>query len=144
MRSFLLPTLVVLAGCTQFETSPPDAPEKPVETTAPPPPANARTVEEFDTTSEAEREAAASTGSGGRLLGETVASLGDPGLPGFWMMTSLVQSETPGRLDYPAGGTSVEVTLIPTEGASARVSLAALRLLNAPLADLSTLEVYAR
>ncbi len=144
MRFFLLSSLVLLAGCSLFHE--PGAPEveKPPAVEAPPPPADARTVEEFDTTTEAERVAAVSSGSGGRFLGETVASLGDPGRPGFWMETPLVQSETPGRLDFPERGTRVEVTLMPTEGASSRVSLAALRLLEAPLADLSTLKVYAR
>ena len=112
--------------------------------TAPPPPPDARTVEDFDTTSQADRVAATSTSTGGTALGRTVASLGDPGRPGFWIMTPLVSSEQPGRLEYPLKGTSVEVTLIPTEGASSRVSLAALRLLEAPLADLSELDVFAR
>ena len=72
-----------------------------------------------------------------------MASLGDPAQPGFWMTTPLVTSERPGRLEYPLKGTSVEVTLIPSEAGSSRVSLAALRLLEAPLADLSELDVFA-
>jgi hypothetical protein len=79
----------------------------------------------------------------GRSLGTAIASLGDPSLPGFWMMTALVAEETQGRIEFPEKGTSAEVTLIPSDGGSARVSLAALRLLEAPLADLSELAVFA-
>ena len=113
-------------------------------TSAPPPPASARTVEDFDTTTRAERVAATTTDTGGRRLGRTVASLGDPTRPGFWIMTPLVDAEGAGRLEYPAKGTSVEVTLLPAEGGSSRVSLAALRLLEAPLTDLAELEVFAK
>ena len=145
MRYLGLASLVVFAGCAvveQIETGP-RAGDEAAGTSAPPPPENARTVEDFDTTSAAERTAAAATGDGGALLGRTVASLGDPAKPGFWMTTPLVTFERPGRIEYPQKGTKVEVTLIPSDGASSRVSLAALRLLDAPLADLSELDVFA-
>ncbi len=101
------------------------------------------TVEELDTTTAAERDAAVASGAAGRLLGQTVASLGDATTPGFWIETPLATAEGPGRLVYQASGRSVEVTLLPSEGGSSRVSLAAMRLLDAPLAGLPTLEVHA-
>jgi hypothetical protein len=151
MKPFsLAPVLFVVpfvSGCAmieQMETRTEGGAETPaVVTTAPPPPAAARTVEEFDTTTAEDRAAAAAPSSGGRSLGTAIASLGDPSLPGFWMMTALVAEETQGRIEFPEKGTSAEVTLIPSDGGSARVSLAALRLLEAPLADLSELAVFA-
>ncbi len=116
-----------------------DAPEL----AAPPPPASARTVEQFDTTTEPQRVAAATGVGGGKLLGTTVASLGDPSRAGFWIETPLVSARGTGRLVYPATGKSVEVELIPIGGGGSRVSLAALRLLEAPLTELPVLEVYA-
>ncbi len=59
--------------------------------------------------------------------------------------TTITYRQT-GRLVYPAKDTSVEVELIPTgdeRGAGSRVSLAAFRVLEAPLTDLPTLDVYA-
>ena len=110
--------------------------------TAPPPPPTATSVEEFDTTTVEQRASASEEKSGGRFLGTTVASLGDPTKPGFWIMTPLATGEGPGRAEFPAEGTSVSVTLIPTEGSS-RASLAALRVLGAPLGDLAELKIYA-
>ncbi len=143
MKYHALALLPLIAACSL-----PDLGERPssaptVATSAPPPPASARTVEDFDTTSTADRAAAARPSSGGTRLGTTVASLGDPAQPGFWIRTPLVSAEGKGRIEFPAKGTSAEVTLIPTEGGSSRVSLAALRLLEAPLTDLSELVVYA-
>lgn len=114
-----------------------------VETSGAAPPPSARTIEDFDTTTAEERTAAASVSSGGRRLGEAIASLGDAAAPGFWVMTDLVDAETPGRVTNLANGTSVEVTLLPGTSGSARVSLAALRLLDAPLTDLVTLDIFA-
>ncbi|MBO9464436.1 hypothetical protein J7443_04265 [Tropicibacter sp. R15_0] len=112
------------------------------------PPAGARTVEQFDTTTPEEREAAAvapvETG-GEKFLGETVASLGDPTKPGFWLETPLVSSPKQGRVMYTGSGKSAQVDLIPIEGpdtAGSRISLAAMRLIEAPLTDLPTIEVY--
>ncbi|SFP70769.1 hypothetical protein [Tranquillimonas alkanivorans] len=115
---------------------------------APPPPPAARTAEEFDTTTPEQRAAAAAPAQGGETrLGETVASLGDPGEPGLWIRTPLVEARQPGRIEYPATGKSAQVDLIPRDGpatAGSQVSLAALRLLEAPLTDLPTLVVYAQ
>jgi hypothetical protein len=116
---------------------------------APPPPETARTADEFDTTSEDEREAAAVTpAEGGEVLaGTTVATLGSPAQPGFWLETPLVSAAGPGRVVSKATGESVLVDLLPIEGpagAGSRISLAALRLLGVSLAGLHELEVYAR
>lgn len=121
-------------------------------TSAPRPPRGARTVAQFDTTSKAERAAATAppkpTGSAGgeKKLGRTIASLGSPTEPGFWLKTPLVDDPTPGRAVYTANGKSVKVDLIPIDGpatAGSRMSLPALRLLDAPLAGLPELEVFA-
>ncbi len=103
---------------------------------------DARTVEEFDTTSEEQREEAASVSAGGNVLGTTVASLGDAGQPGFWLETPLVDSPATGRVRNPETGRTVQVDLRPIQGGSSRISLAALRLLEAPLTELVTLEVF--
>ena len=128
-----------LSSCGQFEQA---EIRKPQLLTSPLAPSAAKTVEELDATTAAERDAAVALGATGRLLGETVASLGDATVPGFWVETPLATAEGPGRLVYPANGKSVEVALMPSEGGSSRVSLAAMRLLEAPLAGLPTLEVY--
>lgn len=113
------------------------------------PPANARTADEFDTTTDAERAAAveaAQGGSGDRDLGTTVASLGAAAEPGFWMKTPLVDAPGKGRVEYPAKGTSVAVDLIPIEGdpgSGSQMSLAAMRLLEADLTGLPEVRVFA-
>jgi len=148
MKRFFLLAPFVLAACDvmdQYAPQPgPAAPASIEEGAALPPPPDAQTVEEFDTTTAEERQAAATPSSGGALLGTTVASLGDAGAPGFWIETPLVSEVGRGRIRYPETGRSVEVELRPSEGGSSRVSLAALRLLEAPLTELVTLEVYRR
>lgn len=119
-----------------------------LQPTAPKPTTSAQTAEQFDTTTSAQRaEAVAATpASAERKLGTTVGSLGNPAEPGFWLKTPLVSAATEGRVVYPVNGKSVSVDLIPIDGpktAGSRVSLAALRLLGAPLAGLSELIVYA-
>ena len=116
-------------------------------TTAPKPPANARTVEDFDTTTTAERqEAAAAPAPAAEVkLGETIASLGDVSKPGFWLETPLVTAPAKGRIFFPGSGKSAQVDLIPIDGpatAGSRISLAAMRLIQAPLTDLPTIAVY--
>ena len=118
-------------------------------TDAPKPSQAAHTAEQFDTTTSAQRAEAveeAAQASGERKLGATIGSLGNPAEPGFWMKTPLVSTPSKGRVEYPATGKSVAVDLIPIEGpktAGSRVSLAALRLLGAPLTGLPDLIVYA-
>ncbi len=111
-------------------------------------PQGARTAEAFDTTTEAERAIAKAAAaeppeSAEQALGTTVASLGDPADPGLWLATPLVSGTRPGRLVYPETGESVLVELRPASGAT-RISLAAIRLLGAPLAGLPEIEVYGR
>lgn len=148
-----LPALVLpalLAACAQQSTgvaTPQPAPASSTGGATLRPPANARTEEQFDTTSAEERAAAASApASAERQLGKTVASLGDPAEPGFWLETPMVSSVTKGRVVYPATGKSAQVELRPIEGPASggsRISLAAMRLIGAPLTDLPTLTVYA-
>ena len=156
MKQILLPGLVALvAGCAAPAPQPqivvPDAgnqmrPQaRPAGATvvAPRPPANARTEEQFDTTTRAERAAAAAAPepAGERVLGDTVVSLGDVARPGFWLETALVSSPAKGRVVYGASGKSAQVDLLPIQGGS-RISLAAMRLIEAPLTDLPTVTVY--
>lgn len=111
----------------------------------PPPPPNARTVEQFDTTSAEDRAAAVAAPTGGeRRLGTTIASLGSPTDPGIWFKTPLVSDVTQGRVEYQ--GNSVNVELRPSGGAAgsgSQISLAAMRLIEAPLTGLPEVTVYA-
>lgn len=147
MRYILIPLLFALTACEVFEQMEQPAPQTDQATDTPgaasaPPPRNAQTVEQFDTTTDAQREAAATPSDGGTSLGETVGSLGDPALPGFWIETPLIDAPGTGRIVNVENGNSVEVELRPIDSGSARVSLAALRLLDASLTDLVTLDVY--
>lgn len=148
--------LVMLAGCGQIGALRPSAPAPadatPITTdvpaaNAPPPPRGAVTAEQFDTTTAADRAEAAAAPAvpGERRLGTTIASLGSPADPGFWAETGLVDAPVAGRLEYPANGTSVQVELRPSGGApgsGTRVSLAAMRVLGAPLTGLPELVVF--
>ncbi|MEM6303538.1 MAG: hypothetical protein AAF744_02400 [Pseudomonadota bacterium] len=115
------------------------------ETAAPPPPPAARTAEALDTTTPEQRAAAtAEPEAEGRALGTTVVSLGSPTEPGLWLKTPLVSEERQGRVTNPGNGKSSLVTLIPIDGpatAGSRMSLAALRLIDASLTDLTEVEV---
>ena len=135
----------VLSGCAVVEQveDTGQVPDTAAVGAAPPPPASARTVEDFDTTSAKDRAEAAAVSGQGRLIGETVASLGDPSMPGFWLVTPLVNDVTTGQVALAGSDAGVEVELRPGDGGSSRISLAALRLLGAPLTDLVTLEVFA-
>ncbi len=131
------------AGATTDQSRPQARPE----TIAVKPPANARSVEDFDTTTAAERKeaAAAPKPAGEQQLGETIASLGDVSKPGFWLETPLVTSPAKGRVFFPASGKSAQVDLIPIDGlatAGSRLSLAAMRLIEAPLPALPTIQVF--
>lgn len=111
----------------------------------PPPPPTARTVEQFDTTTQEDRAAAVAPPTGGeRRLGTTIASLGSPTDPGIWFKTPLVGAVTQGRIEYQ--GKSVNVELRPSGGAAgsgSQISLAAMRLIEAPLTGLPEVTVYA-
>ncbi|MFT4013445.1 MAG: hypothetical protein QM682_08575 [Paracoccus sp. (in: a-proteobacteria)] len=106
----------------------------------------ALSVAQLDRASQAERAQAAAAPSGGeRRLGTTVASLGDPSLPGFWVKTPLVDAESAGRVVNPATGKSSKVRLIPLggpPGGGSQVSLSTLQMLGASLTDLPTLELF--
>ncbi len=109
---------------------------------------DARTVEEFDTSSAEERMTAIrnSTVGAEQNIGGTIASLGNVAKPGFWLETPLVSEPVRGRVVYPVTGKSVAVDLIPIDGPStggSRISLPAIRLLGAPLTSLPELTVYA-
>lgn len=107
--------------------------------------AAAESAAALNTTTGSERAAAAAAPvAAEQRLGTTVASLGDPSQPGFWVKTPLVQSETNGRIVNPANGKSAKVRLIPLGGAGggSQVSLPALQLIGVSLTDLPTLEIY--
>ena len=110
-------------------------------------PKAAKTAEEFDVTTAQEREAAAAVPAAGaeKRLGLSVASLGDPTQAGFWIKTPLVSAPGKGRVVYPGNGKSVNVDLIPIEGAASagsRLSLAAFRIIEAPLTELPEVEIF--
>jgi hypothetical protein len=150
MRGLLRMGLVLaLAGCAQLGIGPKT--EAPASMPAPgriapAPKPTANTAAAFDTTTAAQRaEAAQKPATGEAKLGVTIASLGDPTDPGFWMRTGLVSVESKGRIENPKTGKSAKVTLIPTgkpAGAGSEVSLPALRLLEVPLTELPELTVY--
>lgn len=106
-----------------------------------------RTAEALDTTTAAERSAAAEAAAraGGQALGQTLAGLGAPGEPGFWLVTGLVDRVRPGRVRAPSGA-ALAVELRPSggpAGGGGQLSLAAIRALGLPLTELTTLEVFA-
>lgn len=169
MRLGLVVILPVLAlgGCAELATdpaqppapvrsaSPPDAPARVVPTlsagaTGRAPlsrPAAAR-PEAYDQSTAEQRAAAAArpTSAEARLLGSTIASLGDPAQQGFWIRTSLAKAPGKGRLVDPSSGKSVNVDLIPRDGpetAGSQVSLAAMQMLGVSLTGLPRLEVFA-
>jgi len=120
-------------------------PADPVLTSAPPPARTANTQAALDTTTAAQRkQAAAPVAAASKSLGTTIASLGSPTEPGFWLKTPLVKSETKGRVTNKANGKSSAVTLIPIAGPAtggSRLSLPAMRLIGASLTELTELDV---
>lgn len=142
----------LVAGSAESEAVRPAArPEGMSSTQAVKPPSGARTAAQLDTTSNAEKKAAvvaaqeAAASGDGKALGSTVASLGDPTEPGLWIKTPLVSSAAKGRVVYPKNGKAVELDLLPLDGpktGGSRMSLAALRVIEAPLTDLPTVEVF--
>ncbi len=110
------------------------------------PPRDAVTVEQFDTTSAADRAAAADAQAVAHEvnLGVTIASLGSPAKPGFWLETPLVDAPAKGRV-VAENGEAVLVDLVPLDapdGAGSRISLAALRLLGVGLTGLHEMTVF--
>lgn len=147
---------LLLAGCADLKMPQfgkrPSAPQSAIseplplptpELSAPPPKPGARTVETLDTTTDEQRKAAtAATVPAGGSLGKVVVTLGDPTTPGFWLRSSLVSAPVPGVI-RTAGGVTVQVDLMPGEGA-AQLSLAAFRAAGLSLTDLPTVEVLKR
>ncbi|MBT8153682.1 hypothetical protein KMP13_07190 [Epibacterium ulvae] len=73
--------------------------------------------------------------------GSTVASLGDPGVPGLWLETPLVSQAGSGRV-RTANGSSLVLTLKPLDGAGGSLlSIDAMRALGVPLTELVELSV---
>ncbi|WP_264213067.1 hypothetical protein [Leisingera thetidis] len=73
----------------------------------------------------------------------TVASLGDPSLPGMWMETPLVAAEQQ-ALVRSSRNTQVVLTLKPIPGAEtggSRLSIGAMRALGLPLTELAEVQV---
>ena len=145
----VLLTVLALAGCEgvdfgpvsdlfgraadSAETAEPDSAGEATEATSP----------EID--ADAPSATAAAPGNGSGLLGTTIASLGDPNRPGLWVRTPLVSAPVQGRVRYAVGDRSAQVELIPSggvEGSGSQISLAAMRLLQAPLGRLLELDVY--
>jgi hypothetical protein len=148
MKAKLILSLLVLAGCTtpSFQGGPTGQVAQPDDTavTAVAPPTNAVTIEQFDTTTAEDRAAAvAAVAVVDVSLGVTIASLGPPTEPGIWLKTPLVDAVVQGRVDY--NGMSVNLELRPSDGApgsGSQISLAAMRLIGAPLTSLPKLTVY--
>ncbi|UWQ36079.1 hypothetical protein K3552_11130 [Leisingera aquaemixtae] len=94
----------------------------------------------------AEADPAAPAGSSApsfRGSATTVASLGDPSVPGMWMETPLVAAEQQ-ALIRTSRNTEAVVTLKPVPGAdtgSSRLSISAMRALGLPLTELAEVQV---
>lgn len=148
---------VAMAGCTSpslqgiFGTNPAEPAAAPAPTLdptpPPPPPTTATTVDQFDTTSEEDRTAATAVDASAETqeLGVTIASLGPPAEPGIWLKTPLVTELSEGRITF--NDKSINVELRPSGGApgsGSQISLAAMRLIEAPLTGLPEVTVFLR
>ena len=165
MKKIMFAPVLALAACESPSLdglfTPASAPEtaelvvtpvaRPVETLdptpPPPPPPSARTVEQFDTTTQEDRAEALAVEepAGETLLGTTNVSLGSPADPGIWLKTPLVNELTAGRAEYAANGNTVNIELRPSGGAAgsaSQMSLAAMRLLEIPLTALADVKVF--
>ena len=143
--------LSVLSGCglVQKIGRPAAAPGSAVEiappvatTTLQPVMGQAQSAAALDQASAAEKTAAvAKTGQSEQKLGMAVVALGSPPEQGFWVKSALVKAEGKGRV-VTASGASVNVDLIPTDGA-ASLSFSAFRALGLGLTDLPDVTIYA-
>ncbi len=140
-----LDVMVPQAEATEADVA--AVPADPVMTSTAPSPPAAKTVQTLDTTTaeqRAEAAAPATPSATSKSLGTTIATLGSPTEPGFWLKTPLVKTETSGRVTNKANGKSSVVTLIPIDGPAtggSRMSLPAMRLIEASLTDLTEVEV---
>ncbi len=90
------------------------------------------------------RQPVASAPAGAQALGTTIATLGSPAEAGIWLKTPLVTQLRQGRVEYQ--GKSINIELRPSGGAAgsgSQISLAAMRLIEAPLTSLPELTVFA-
>ncbi len=97
------------------------------------------------TQAEAAAAGANTSGTAGRNLGKTIATLGSLDRDGIWMRTPLVKSEVQGRVVYLKLGKSATVTLLPLDaepGAGSQLSLAAMQVLGISLTDLAEVQVF--
>lgn len=153
MRQIIILTAALaLAGCMQLpgaksRTGAPNVPAAPapITATALPPPTGATSADTLDTTTpEQKRQALAiPVKAAPKKLGETVASLGAPADPGFWLRTPLVSAKSQGRVEL--NGKSIAVELRPgngPKGGGSQLSLAAFRALGLGLTDLPKVTVY--
>jgi len=147
LQGLLTPAAAPVEVVAPVET-PEALPETLDPTPPPPPPPSARTVEQFDTTTAEDRAEALAVDpepAPSAALGTTIASLGSPSDPGIWLKTPLVTTLTPGRVEYQ--GNSVNVELRPSggvAGSGSQMSLAAMRLIEAPLTGLPEVSVFTR
>lgn len=140
----------LLSGCADFypfAQRPTAAPAAAPQTSTRPPLTGApRTVDDFDRATEEERQAAvAPAPAAAGAIGTTVASLGDPARPGFWIETPLVSEPGRGSVLYRPTGRRLNVDLIPIAGPASggsRLSLSAMRMLDAPLTGLPQVDVF--
>lgn len=146
MKTYMFLPVLALAACAtpMVEAPAADSPAIIPATTLPAPPPGARTVDQFDTTSAEERQAAVTVQASASTaeLGQTIATLGSPAEPGIWLKTPLVTEQTPGRIRYQ--GRTINVELRPSggpAGSGSQISLAAMRLIEAPLTGLVDLTV---
>ena len=163
IRLTMMLPMLALAACTGMQTqttSRPDTaasteaaatttatPVASANTSAPKPrPAARATAAQLDTTTTEQKAAAAAPAqTAEQRLGTTIASLGDPTQPGFWIKTPLVKARGVGRIVNPANGKSSKVDLIPLDGPASggsQVSLPALQLIGVSLTDLPEIEVF--
>lgn len=139
MKSVLILPLVALAACAVPATDTPATGDV-ATAQSPAPPHSARNVDDFDTTTTAARQAATQAVAGGTRIGTTIATLGAPADPGIWVKTPLVTQVTQGRIQYQ--GRVINAELRPSggvAGSGSQISLAAMRLIAAPLTGLVTL-----
>ncbi|WP_400087652.1 D-galactarate dehydratase [Yoonia sp. R78084] len=155
MRLILTIPVIAITGCSTPSFQGPFGPAPDADIAAPvptlnpapppPPPQNAVTIAQFDTTSAEDRAAAIATApAGAQPLGRTIASLGSPAEAGIWLKTPLVAALTPGRVTYQ--DKTINIELRPSGGAAgsgSQISLAAMRLIEAPLTSLPELTVFA-
>lgn len=144
MRTYIaLTCALALAGCGQLPWQGSHAPRQMAPSPLGPTPAAAPAALDRTTTAQMQAALSAKPARGQRQLGETVASLGDPARPGFWLRTPLVKTEQKGRIALR--GKSLEVQLLPGTGprtGASQLSLAAFRALGLELTDLPKITVY--